>query len=104
MQLMLQVMKQHQWFEELYCGPEPVWLMKKTPWLLSTQLLSLACDHCGNRQTVASIQQGDWLNMPCLQAGCYGHYRHDSNVDMQGYYAYNLLPVLLNSCEHTAIV
>src|SRR5699024_11344274 len=75
MQLMLQVMKQHQWFEELYCGPEPVWLMKKTPWLLSTQLLSLACDHCGNRQTVVSIQQGDWLNMTCLTYRCYSKYR-----------------------------
>jgi len=104
MHLMLLEMQQHKWFTELYCGTEPAWLMQKSTWLLSTQLLSLACDHCGNRQTVASLQQADWLGLPCLQAGCLGHYAPDSQVSFQGYEAYNQMPVRLNSAEHTALL
>lgn len=102
--ILLSVLSKGQWLTELNTSKgESAWLLKTERWQVVTTVASFACDSCGNRQTIASQQQADWMNLPCMQASCKGRYV-PVNSGQQGLLAYSTLPKRLVTSEHTGLL
>ena len=104
LQILVSVLTKGQWLTELSTKKdESAWMLKTDRWQVVTSVASFACSSCGNRQTIASQQQADWMAMPCMQVSCKGHYG-PVNSGQQRQLAYNTLPKRLITSEHTGLL
>ncbi|MFM9088747.1 MAG: Zn-binding domain-containing protein, partial [Cyanobium sp.] len=60
-------------------GGERLWGLDPALVRVSASTTSLRCDTCQDGQTIPRTEQALWEAMPCLVAGCGGHYRTDLN-------------------------
>ncbi|MEB3317840.1 MAG: DEAD/DEAH box helicase [Cyanobacteriota bacterium] len=58
-------------------GGEQLWGLDPALVRVSAATTALRCDTCQDGQTVPQADQAVWEAMPCLVAGCDGHYRPD---------------------------
>src|SRR5690554_1450425 len=104
LQILIDVLSKGKWITELNTKKdESAWMLKTDRWQVVTSVASFACDSCGNRQTVASQQQADWMGVPCMQASCMGHYG-PVNSGLERQHAYSTLPKRLVTSEHTGLL
>lgn len=102
--ILVNVLNKNKWLvEKSTTKGESAWLLNTERWQVVTSVVSIACNSCASRQTIASQHQADWVQMPCLQSSCQGYYM-PANSSQQGRLAYSTAPKRLVTSEHTGLL
>ena len=103
MELLLAVLTREDLLIEKQVGDRSVWGLNPRHWILSTKVLELACDRCGNPVQVPGEDFGAWQDVPCMRAECEGHYR--PGVDSSRHITLQRgMPRRLVAAEHTGLL
>lgn len=102
--ILINTLNHHDWLIEKETNRgESAWLLNTEYWQVVTSVATIACNHCGSRQTISLQHQANWNGMPCLQSDCKGSYV-PVNSGQIGQMAYRTSPKRLVTSEHTGLL